>query len=522
MKSEEKYSYKISLGSHDSRLKRGSAKEVLDYIYLRRLKASIPFFEPMIQYNLAHMVELYEKEVISKDDAAKIVQTLRWIKEQGLEHFELDPNLETLMPNIEAILISKLGEEVGGKVLTGRARGDVTYVSAILLLRGKILDLLEEVHSLRKLILEQADRHANTLMPGYTHLQHAQPSTLGHYLACVAEAFETDCKRLEDAYKRLNMSPAEVGAGWGTGYPIDRKRVSDLLGFEGMIENTRYAMISCDRGIEALAAFAILTVNINRFSEDIYFWCTYEYGFVDIADEYASTSYIMPQKKNPNPLEEFTSVTNRTVTALSRSATQASRSSFGIAANLSVSFVDSAQTASIATDDIAGAIKLLRGIVSTLTFNEDIMKERAGIHYTQSTELADTLFREKDISFRTAHRIVGALVRESIAQRNKPSDIDTQMLDKASVEITGKPIKLPYDILRKALDPMEVIKARNGLGGVSTETVRESLENRFRELNKDIESLKEKRKKLKKGQEELEKAIKKLISPTEKQQKDSK
>jgi argininosuccinate lyase len=508
MKNNGKYSYKVSLGSHDSRLKKGPSKEVIDHLYSQMLDANIPTFEQLMRYNEAHMLELYEKNVISKEDAAKIVETSRWIEKKGLQNFKLDPGLEDLMPNIEAILISKLGEDLGGKILTGRARGDASWVASRLLLRNKILDLLQEVHSLRRLLLEMAKKHIYTIMPGYTHVQHAQPTTLGHYLVCVAEALETDCSRLEDAYKRVNTSPAEFSIGQGTGYPIDRKRVSALLGFEGIMENTRYAFLSLDRVVETFAALAILAVNMNRFSDDLYYWCTYEFGMVELADEYSATSYIMPQKKNPYVLEALASLPIRAITAFTSDAFRLNRLSFGLATNI-VSVMKQDPTQMI--DDIIGAIKMLFGVVSTLTVNEDKMKERAGIYFTQGTEIADTLVGEKGLSFRTAHKIVGALVREAIAKGKEPSDITPDMVDKAALEIIGKPVNLSPKSLSKALDVMEVVKARKVLGGVAPTAVKISINHRSKRLDKDIKGLGQKRERLAAAREDLEKGIQKLL-----------
>ncbi len=513
--SGKKYSYKVSLGSHDSRLKKGPAKEVVDYLYSRWLNATMPTFNEMMQFLEAHMVELHDKKVILRREAADILRTLQWMKECGLDHFELDPEIEDLMPNIEAIVISKLGEPVGGKILTGMARGEPMYVSALLLLRGKILDMLEEVHTLRRQILELADKHTETLMPGYTHVQHAQPTTLGHHLACVAEALETDCSRLKNAYERVNMSPAGYSSAWGTSYPTDRHRLSALLGFNAPIENTRYAMLSFDRGIETLAALAMLAVDINRFTDDIYFWCTFEFQMAELADEYASTSYIMPQKKNPYSLEEYPSLANRAISELMRVTELTRLTSFGLATHLSGKRTDTTMAPSRIITDIIGAIKMLRGIVSTLTINEKVMKERAGIYFTQGTDLADTLVREKGLSFRTAHKIIGSLIRDAIDKGMKPYDIDAEMLDKAAMEVISKPVKLSSEILSKALDPMECVNARKGLGGVAPIAVKESLENRTKNLDKDIESLKKRRQKLTAAQEELEKAVQKIIDSSE-------
>ncbi len=507
-----KYSYNILLGSHDSRLKKGPAKEVVDYLYSRWLHATLPAFEDLLVFLKAHMTELYDKKVISRNDARKILETLRWIRKKGIGHFALDPSIEDLMPNIEAIVISKLGESVGGKILTGMARGEPMYVSAILLLRRKILNLLEEVYELRKRIIELASRHAETIMPGYTHVQHAQPTTLGHYLACVAEALETDCTRFENAYQRVNRSPAGYSSAWGTSYPTDRRRVASLLGFHSVIENTRYAMLSFDRGIEVLSALTILAIDINRFSDDLYFWCTFEFNMVDLADEYASTSYIMPQKKNPYALEEYPALVQRVCSELIRVAQLSRLVSFGLATHLSGKRTDIIMAPSRIIDDTIGAIQMLRGMVSTLTINKKVMRERAGINFTQGTDLADTLVRAKGLSFRTAHRIIGVLVREAIRRKIRPSEISPEMLDDAAREILGKPLKLALNQLRKALDPMEGIRSRRGIGGVSPEAVRNSLKNRLKALQQERERLNKRKDQLLQAEKTLESVVQKICS----------
>src|SRR5665647_700865 len=165
----KKFSYKASLGAHDSRLKEGPAKVVVDHFYSKWLSSTLPLFNKLIEYNQAHVVELHDKNVVSKEDAAKIIGALRWIEEQGPDHFEFDPSLEDTMPNLEAILVSRLGEEVGGKILTGRARGEVTNVALRLYLRENFLDLSAEVNHLRQVVLDLAEEHTETVMPAYTH-----------------------------------------------------------------------------------------------------------------------------------------------------------------------------------------------------------------------------------------------------------------------------------------------------------------------------------------------------------------
>jgi argininosuccinate lyase len=501
--SPEQYSYNVSLGAHDSRLTKGPAKVVVDHFYSKWLASTLPLFNKLIEYNQAHVLELCDKNVIPRKDAAKILGALRLIEEQGPNSFAFDPSLEDTMPNLEGILVSRLGEEVGGKVLTGRARGEVTIVAMRLFLRENFLDLMTEVNELRQVVLELAEKHTTTVMPGYTHAQHAQPTTFGHYLACVAEALQTDFNRLEDSYKSINVSIAESSIGQGTAYPIDRQRVADLLGFEGLVENTRYALLSWDRVMEVLADVSILAVNVNRFSDDLFYWCTYEFNMVELADEYSSTSFIMPQKKNPYVLEELACVAGRAISVFTREAFRWNRLSFGLAVHIGGVKSDP----SVAVQDVCGAVKMLAGVVSTLTVNKDVMKERSGIFFSQASELADTLVREKGLSFRTAHKIVGNVVRQALAEGKKPDQIDSQMIDAAAMEVTGKPLGLAPDILLNSLDPMKIVEGKNGIGGAAPQAVVDSIEHRKAKLKEDRKSLSGKRERVSVAREKLEKAV---------------
>lgn len=478
---QDKYRYSVSLGSHDSRLKKGAAPVVVEEFYSRWLAATRPLFAKLIEYNQAHVVELFRQGVVPKADAAKILETLLWIEAHGPDHFEFDPGLEDLMPNIEAIVVHRLGEAVGGKLLTGRARGEVTNVGIRLRLREDYLALLEALNGLRRAVLDLAGRHVETVMPGYTHAQHAQPTTLGHYLAAVAEALETDFARLEDGYKRLNASFAESGIGQGTAYPIDRARIAELLGFEGLVENTRYALLSWDRQVEALAHVAILAMNMNRFSDDLFYWGTFEFGMVELADEYSATSYIMPQKKNAYVLEELAVIPGRAITTFAQEAFRWNRVSFGLAKHIGGVKTDPSKT----VNEVCGAAKMLAGVVSTLTIREDLMRERSGIFFTQASELADVLARERGLSFRTAHRIMGAVVREAIAQGKTPMQVDVAMIDAAAKEVTGAALQLDPAVLARALDTARIVEAREVIGGTSPKEVRRCLENRSRQWTAD-------------------------------------
>jgi argininosuccinate lyase len=502
-----KYNYSVSLGSHDSRLKKGPAASVVEDFYSRWLAATKPLFSHLLEYNQAHVVELQRLGIVSREDAARILETLRWIGAQGIEHFELDPNLEDLMPNIEGIVVSRLGEAVGGKLLTGRARGEVTNVGIRLQLRENYLELMRELNHLREAVLALAREHVDTVMPGYTHAQHAQPTTLGHYLAGVAEALETDFDRLEDTYKRLNASFAESGIGQGTAYPIDRERVGAMLGFDTTVENTRYALLCWDRTVEVLAVVAIAAININRFSDDLFYWCTYEFGMVELADEFSATSYIMPQKKNPYVLEELAVIPGRAITTFTQDAFRWNRVSYGMATHIGGVKTDPSKTVS----EVRAAARMLAGVVQTLTVKTDVMRERAGIFFTQASELADTLAREKGLSFRTAHRIMGAVVRQALALGRKPSQIDSEMIDAAALEVIGKPLALDAGILARALDPLEIVKTRTGLGGTAPSMVLQAIDHRVTELERDLESVDAKSRAVARARKALEESVQRIL-----------
>jgi argininosuccinate lyase len=220
----------------------------------------------------------------------------------------------------------------------------------------------------------------------------------------------------------------------------------------------------------------------------------------------------MPQKKNPYALEEYPALVQRVCSEFIRVAELSRLVSFGLASHLSGKRTDITMTPSRIIDDTIGAIQMLRGMVSTLTINEKVMRERAGINFTQGTDLADTLVREKGLSFRTAHRIIGVLVREAIRRKIRPNEINSEMLDRAAHEILGKPLKLDPNRLLRALDPVEGVGSRRGIGGVSPEAVRQSLKNRLKNLQQERERLKKRESQLLVAEKKLGTAVQKICS----------
>lgn len=488
------------------RLTSGPAKE-LQSIYSNWIAAGRESFQELMQYNKAHVVELCESGISSPSDAAQLLDTLEWIQEEGLDRFRLLPELEEVYSNIEAICIQRLGENIGGQLLTGRARVDATWGAERLFVRRKLLELKREVINTRKVVLVLAERHVETVMPAYTHLQHAEPTTFSHYLLAIAEALEVDTERLEAVYGRVNRSPAEVGMGWGVSFPISRERVAKRLGFEGMYDNTLYAIYSYDVEVEVLAALANIVTNLARCAHDLYIWSSWEFGLLELADEYCATSFLYPQKKNAFSLEEFQGVAQRVVTDLLAALSHARNLSFGTGMYLMTTRYVREQ-APRAVEEVIRAVVLFRGILSTLRVNHDMMARKAAANFGQTRNLLEMLVMEKHLSFRTAHRILGAVVRRAVELSKAPGEISIELMDDVAREVTGSPLGLEASTLTRALEPKEAVQRKAVTGGPSRESVRESLGRRQVRLASDLESLNKRASRVESADKLLDEAVK--------------
>ncbi|NYT19310.1 MAG: argininosuccinate lyase, partial [Methanosarcinales archaeon] len=258
-------------------------------------------FNSDVLVDLAHTVMLKERNVIRAEDCQKILEGLLKIREEGIE--KLDHTYEDIHISLESRLIDMVGEDVGGRMHSGRSRNDEVATCIRLTLRDELLLIMEDLINLRNTLIDVASENVDTLMPGFTHLQHAQPTTLAHHLTAHANAIGRDFERTRDCYSRVNMSPLGAAAFASTGFDLDRERTRTLLGFDGIIENSMDAVSSRDFLIETAAVFANLMINLSKMAEELVIWSTSEFAFIELDDRYASTSSIMPQKKNPDTAE---------------------------------------------------------------------------------------------------------------------------------------------------------------------------------------------------------------------------
>ncbi|MEM3437684.1 MAG: argininosuccinate lyase [Nitrososphaerales archaeon] len=453
----------------------------------------------VIKINKAHMLMLIKRGIVDLEEGYHCIQALEDIPKDVI----MDPKLEDVHMNIEALVIEKVGENIGGQLNLAKSRNDQVATAIRMVLRDFILDIATSLNHLRKVILERCEEHLITVMPGYTHLQHAQPITLAHHLLAHHDALMRDSERLMESYKRVNLSPMGACALATTGFKIDRDMVAEFLGFDGLVENSIDAVSTRDFAIEIISDLAILMTNLSRFSEELVLWSTQEFSIVEIPDEYSSTSSIMPQKKNPVVAELIRAKASKVYGNLiaSLSILKSLPYSYNLdLQDLTPNIWDSCQIT-------LTSINVLKNMLGKVKFNEKRLLELVKSGMSIATELADTLVREQKISFRTSHRIVGMLVKKALNEGKSLEQAIKEDLSDIIKENTGKSMSIPEEILRKILNPIENVKMRSVKGGPSPNEVLRMVKERWKALEKDDELIMKKRESLKSADEKFSKEI---------------
>jgi len=465
------------------RVKSPPAQSLVKSYYAPAVQAGIKYqFEPEMLIHFAHTLMLERQGIVQRPDIARILKTLLELRQSGPSVLSIDYLQEDLYSYIESYIIKTLGPDVGGRMHTARSRNDLHTTSWRLALRKRLLALLDDLGRLRETTLRLADEHAETVMPGYTHTQHAQPISFGYYLLTMADLLSRDYVRVSNALKHCNCSPLGAGALSTTGFPIDRDFVRDLLGFPQLVE-VAYDAVSCrDDAHEAAASIAVLMTGISRVATDLQNWNTMEYGMLELADEYSSVSSIMPQKKNPQALEHVKGsaafVTGMLVTALACSKnTSLADVSDGVTA-LNVPVLE-------AVDKTSMAVQIMDGVLQTVSLRPERMLHLAEIGFGTATELADVIVRESGLSFRKAHNIVGTVVRETIEAGRTAQTISSADIDRVAETFFGTRLGIAADVIKKALAPMENLRLRTVTGGPAPDVVREMVSRRRRHLTDD-------------------------------------
>ncbi|MED1467164.1 argininosuccinate lyase [Bacillus salipaludis] len=424
--------------------------------------ASIPFDQKLaledIAGSMAHVQMLGECGIIPVKDANTIKQGLLSIKqmvENGEVQFLVED--EDIHMNIEKLLIEKIGP-VGGKLHTGRSRNDQVATDMHLYLRTKTTELITLVENVQQALVEQAKVHVETLIPGYTHLQRAQPVSFAHHLMAYFWMFERDKERLIDSLKRINWLPLGSGALAGTTFPINREKVADLLGFETIYPNSMDAVSDRDFILEFLSIGSIIMTHISRFSEELVIWSSQEFQFVELDDSFCTGSSIMPQKKNPDVPELLRGKTGRTYGNLIGLLTVLK----GLPLAYNKDLQEDKEGMFDTVETLEGSLKLLAPMIETMTVNKDVMRKAINNDFSNATDIADYLVR-KGLPFREAHEVIGKTVLYAIQQGKFLLDLTMEEYQEFS--------PLFEDDIYTVLAPEHVVAVRNSFGGTAPEQV---------------------------------------------------
>lgn len=363
------------------------------------------FYHQDIQGSIAHVTMLAKQGIVSEDDRKAIIDGLNSIlADLEAGKLEFTKEHEDIHSFVEANLIERIGD-AGKRLHTGRSRNDQVALDMKLYCRDEIGEIDELVKNLLKELLKIMENNLDTYMPGFTHLQKAQPVTLAHHIGAYYEMFTRDRGRLHDIYERMNYCPLGSGALAGTTYPLDRAYTAELLGFYGPTLNSMDSVSDRDYVIELLSALSTIAMHLSRFSEEVIIWNTNEYRFVEIDDAYSTGSSIMPQKKNPDIAELVRGKTGRVYGALMSILTTMK----GIPLAYDKDMQEDKELTFDAIDTVKGCLALFTGMVATMTFNKEIMEASAKNGFTNATDAADYLVNH-GVPFRDAHGIVGQLV----------------------------------------------------------------------------------------------------------------
>jgi argininosuccinate lyase len=415
--------------------------------------------------DLAHTLVLLREQVIPEEIAARLLGALLQAHRTPVAEFDYDPSYGELYNCREEWLAARIGTD-GGWLNAGRPRREAVRIALRLRLRRDVLTLIEATAALAEAIADQSAKHAETAMADQTYLQHAQPTTFGHYLSGFGYAVLRDLRRLEDCYAWINRSPGGAGGVNGSALTGDRSVVADLLGFDDVIEHTRDAMWQTDGFIALLGCVSSLAITAAKVAEDLEIYSSDEFDWVRLADGHTRGSVLMPQKRNPYALTmirgECGVLIGRLTGMLAVTKSPSARSD-----NLIFAYGEVPRAMELAVRQI----RLTAGVIAGLQVDVERMWAALENSFTQAADLAEFLMTERNVDYRSAHRIVGAVVRTAAAEGLRGMDITPEMLAVAAKDL-GVDLDVAGLDLTAALDPRAIVAARVTQGGAAPESVR--------------------------------------------------
>ena len=445
----------------DGRFKKELDKQTNDF------NSSIHFDKRMYKHDIlgsiAHSKMLAKQGIISKEDGEVLEKELLKILED-LENgsLDIDYNAEDIHMFVESVLTKRIGE-TGKKLHTARSRNDQVALDLRLYLKDEVIEIKNLIKTFIQILLNKSEENLETIMPGYTHLQRAQPITFASHLMAYVEMLKRDYERLDDCYKRMNISPLGSGALATTTYNIDRDYTKDLLGFSEVCLNSIDGVSDRDFVIELASVISIIMMHLSRFSEEIIMWCSWEFKFIELDDAFSTGSSIMPQKKNPDICELVRGKTGRVYGNLMGLLTVMK----GLPLAYNKYMQEDKEQIFDSLDTVKICIKTLIPMVDTIKVLKDNMKKAAGKGFINATDCADYLVK-KGLAFRDAYKITGKIVALCIDSNNT--------LDNLALEEYKKVSEVFENDVYEHIDLMNCLKARNVIGGPSPESVKKHIE----------------------------------------------
>ena len=484
---------------HGGRL--GNMREDVAH-FTSSIKDDARLLDSVVAINKAHVVMLIEQKILTKQNGAALLTAL-----VNSSDIQLDSSMEDAHMAVEEAVLKEAGTEAGGNLHIAKSRNDQVATAIRMALRNELLTLMRSLAHVQEHLAEVAEDHLETVILEYTHLQPAQPVTFAHYLLSYVDAFQRDMQRLQNAYTRVNLSPLGAGALATTSFPINRDRTAELLGFRGLIENSIDAVGSRDFIEETLADLTLTAVNLSRLAEDLIIWSTPDFGVVELPDEFTSTSSIMPQKKNPEVLEIIRAHASNVLGNFV--AVTATVKSLPSTYNLDFQEITPKLWESI--DSVRASLDMIHKLAPKLKITSDV-SDKALKSFVAATELANLLVRKYNIPFRSAHKIVGGLVKSLIEAKLTFADATPKMLSNAAEDSTSIKLNVKVEDIKALADPLKLVQACNVRGGPAPLEVKRMLCEREKQVLQTKSDISKMDKELEEAGNKLDTAVQQLTA----------
>jgi argininosuccinate lyase len=457
-------------------------------------------FPTLIDTHRAWLVMLVEQGIVPADDAAQVLVALQELKGIKAEEFEFRPGRHDVYTHMEHWLKERAGAEAVAHLSLARTRPEPLFR---MFFRRRIMDCIDQLMGFRTALLDTAEEHADAVMPGYTHQQHAQPTTYGAYLLAIHDPLERSTRWLEMAYRTTNESTMGCGALAGTGFPIDRYRVADLLGFDDIMESAFASVSTGDHLIQATTAATDAMITISRLCVDLEVWSNTEARFLDLAPEFSDVSSMMPQKKNPDVFEVARGKASRALGDTMGVCVGLTKTFYADVLDLKLNYSPAMRV----LEQTGATMDFLGGVVRTTRLRRERMLQAAREGFSTASGLADEIFRHTGLPHRIAHSVVANVVTKALDQGMAATDITATMVEETAQAVLGRSLGLSEEQVRKALDPVAFVEIHDLPGGPAPKEVRRMIGVRRERLTEERSRQDGRLARLNDGSAKLDKAV---------------